>query len=218
MTNSSGNRSETRGTLAPLLNAERLTMGCGPGTFTPAEEVAAGYAAAIAGEEDPARPLNTLPLPNVAPPPIASRLLRTEQESALNNGVTPLQVGPGEVVQIVRAITNYILNPGGVNDISWLDLTTIRTMDYVAKACRERIELRFPRDKLSARTPAKVRSELLDVLYKLEELEIIENVDLYKDALIVERDSQDPNRLNAKIPVDVVNGLHVFAGRLDLLL
>lgn len=205
-------------TLAPLLNAERMTMACVPGTYTPAEEVAAGYAALIAGEEDPARPLNTLALTNVTPPPIASRLLRTEQESALNNGVTPLQVGPGEVVQIVRAITTYILNPGGVNDISWLDLTTIRTMDYVAKACRERIELRFPRDKLSARTPAKVRSELLDVLYKLEELEIIENVDLYKDALIVERDSQDPNRLNAKIPVDVVNGLHVFAGRLDLLL
>lgn len=208
----------TATTLAPLLNAERLTMACLPGTFTPAEEVAAGYAAVIAGEEDPARPLNTLVLGNVAPPPIASRLLRTEQESALNNGVTPLQVGPGEVVQIVRAITTYILNPGGVNDISWLDLTTIRTMDYVAKACRERIELRFPRDKLSARTPPKVRSELLDVLHKLEELEIVEEVEANKDGLIVERDSQDPNRLDAKIPVDVVNGLHVFAGRLDLLL
>jgi len=208
----------TATTLAPLLNAERMTMACVPGTYTPAEEVAAGYAAVIAGEEDPARPLNTLVLTNVAPPPIASRLLRTEQESALNNGVTPLQVGPGEVVQIVRAITTYILNPGGVNDISWLDLTTIRTMDYVAKACRERIELRFPRDKLSARTPPKVRGELLDVLHKLEELEIVEEVEANKDGLIVERDSQDPNRLDAKIPVDVVNGLHVFAGRLDLLL
>ena len=208
----------TATTLAPLLNAERMTMACVPGTYTPAEEVAAGYAAVIAGEEDPARPLNTLVLTNVAPPPVASRLLRTEQESALNNGVTPLQVGPGEVVQIVRAITTYILNPGGVNDISWLDLTTIRTMDYVAKACRERIELRFPRDKLSARTPPKVRGELLDVLHKLEELEIVEEVEANKDGLIVERDSQDPNRLDAKIPVDVVNGLHVFAGRLDLLL
>jgi len=38
------------------------------------------------------------------------------------------------------------------------------------------------------------------------------------DGVIVERDSQDVNRLDAKIPVDVVNGLHVFAGRIDLIL
>ena len=36
--------------------------------------------------------------------------------------------------------------------------------------------------------------------------------------LIAEKDSQDANRLNARIPADVVNGLHVFAGRIDLYL
>lgn len=39
-----------------------------------------------------------------------------------------------------------------------------------------------------------------------------------KDGLIVERDLQDVNQLNGRIPADVVNGLHVFAGRIDLLL
>ena len=63
-----------------------------------------------------------------------------------------------------------------------------------------------------------MRSEIIDVLLKLEELEIVECVMENLPGLIVERDSQDPNRLNAKIPVDVVNGLHVFAGRIDLLL
>jgi phage tail sheath gpL-like len=80
------------------------------------------------------------------------------------------------------------------------------------------VALRVPREKLSERTPDKVRSELFDVLLKLEELEIVEAVEANKDGLIVERDSQDVNRLDAKIPVDVVNGLHVFAGRIDLLL
>ena len=102
--------------------------------------------------------------------------------------------------------------------MSLLDLTTIRTLDYVRKACRERIALRFPRSKLSTRTPPLVKSELYDVLLKLEELEIIENVEANKDKLIVERDSQDNNRLNARIPADVVNGLHVFAGVIDLYL
>lgn len=205
-------------TLAGQINSERITGCLLPGTLTSGYELAAAYAAVIAGEEDPARPLNTLALVGVQAPGLSARLSRTEQEAALANGVTPLEVGPGEVVQIVRAITTYTLDPQAVVDIAWLDLTTIRTMDYVRTAVRTRLALRFPREKLSARTEARVRSEILDVLVKLEELEIVEAVEANKPGLLVERDSQDPNRLNARIPTDVVNGLHVLAVRLDLLL
>jgi len=181
-------------------------------------EIAAAMAAIMAFEEDPAMPLNTLELRGIAPTESRDMLSRMEQENLLYNGVCPLEVGPGERVQVVRAITTYIVDPQGIEDISLLDITTIRTLDYVRKAVRERISLRFPRAKLSARTPAAVRTEIKDVLYKMEELEILECVEENMDALIVERDLQDPNRLNAKIPADVVNGLHVFAGRIDLLL
>lgn len=181
-------------------------------------EIASAMAAVMAYEEDPARPLNTLELKEIAIPDITDRLSRTEQESLLYNGVTPLEVGPGEKAQIVRAISTYVKDAQGIDDISLLDITTIRTLDYVRKACRERVALRFPREKLSTKTPPKVKSELLDVLFKLEELEIVEEVDTNKDGLLVEKNLQDPNRLDAKIPCDVVNGLHVFAGRIDLLL
>lgn len=205
-------------TLAASINGGRVSLGLVPSTLSTSFEVAAAYAALAASEEDPARPLNTLPLNGIGIIPLANRLARTEQESALANGVTPFEVGPGDKVQVVRAISTYTLDANGVPDISLLDITTIRTLDYVRKAMRERIALRFPRDKLSSRTSDRVRSELLDVMYKLEELEIVENVDVYKAGLIVERDTQDPNRLNAKIPTDVVNGLHVFGGRIDLIL
>lgn len=205
-------------TLAGQVNHERITGCFLPGTLSPAYELAARYAAVISSEEDPARPLNTLALTGALPPPLASRLGRVEQETCLANGVTPLEVGPGEVVQIVRAITTYTLDPQAIPDIAWLDLTTIRTMDYVRTSVRNRLSLRFPREKLSARTPDKVRSEILDVMVKLEELEIVEAVEDNKAGVIVERDSQDPNRLDARIPTDVVNGLHVLAARLDLLL
>ena len=205
-------------TLSKGLNEGRFTCGLLPGSVSLPWEVAASYAAMVASEEDPARPLNTLPLEGIAPPPVSRRMGRMEQESALYNGVTPLEVVAGEKIQIVRAVSTYLVDPQGVDDISLLDITTIRTLDYVRKACRERISLRFPREKLSVRTPPKVRSELVDVLFKLEELEIVECVKDNLPGLIVERDSQDPNRLNARIPVDVVNGLHVFAGRIDLIL
>lgn len=208
----------TATTLAESLNAGRITIAWLNGTDTPADEVAAAYAAVIASEEDPARPLNTLWLKEVAVNPVSKQAGRTEQEVALANGITPLEIGPGEKVQIVRAISTYTKSASGADDVSLLDITTIRTLDYVRKACKERIELRFPREKKTKRVAAKVRSELLDVLYKLEQLEIVEAVEDNKAALIVEDDLQDVNRLNAAIPVDVVNGLHVFAGRIDLLL
>jgi len=205
-------------TLAGTINSGRLLGAYLRNTRSLPLEVAGAMAGVMAFEEDPARPLNTLELKGIHAPDISDRLSRTEQESCLYNGVTPLEVGPGETVRVVRAISTYTKDAQGIDDVSLLDITTITTLDYVRKACRERVALRFPREKLSSRTPAKVRSELLDVLIKLEELEIVEAVMDNIDGLVVERDLQDVNRLDAKIPTDVVNGLHVFAGRIDLLL
>lgn len=205
-------------TLAPTINSGRISGILVPNAYENAFEVAAAYGAVVASEEDPARPLNTLALTGIAAPPLANRLSRTEQENALYNGVTPTEVGPGDVVQIVRAITTYTKDPQSVPDISLLDLTTIRTLDYSRKAWVDRISLRFPRAKKSARTKARVREELLDVAYKLEQLEILENVAANESGFIVEDDLQDPNRLDVRIPADVVNGLHVVAMRIDLLL
>lgn len=205
-------------TLAGQINSGRIACCFLPTGYENSYEIAAAFGAVAAFEEDPARPLNTLALTGILANPLANRSSRTEQETLLYNGVTPTEVGPGEKVQIVRAVTTYTLDANGIPDISMLDLTTIRTLDYVRKAIRERIALRFPREKLSSRTAAKVRSEILDVLFKLEELEIVEDVANNAADVIVERDLQDPNRLDAKIPTNVVNGLHVFAARIDLLL
>jgi phage tail sheath gpL-like len=204
--------------LATALNSGAITLGLLPGTASTARQVAAAYAAVIASEEDPARPLNTLVLSGIKVPPIASKLGRTEQETCLANGITPLEVGPGDLVQIVRAVSTYTKNSTGATDVALLDLTTIRSLYYVRKACRDRIRMRFPRAKLSNKTPAAVRGELLDVLKKCEELEIVEEVDANAAGLVIERSAQGVDRLNGSIPADVVNGLHVFAGRIDLLL
>ncbi len=205
-------------TLTSTINSGRILAAYLRGTKSPGYEIGAAMAAVIAFEEDPARPLNTLALTGIAAPAIADRLSRTEQESCLANGATPLEVGPGEVVQIVRAISTYVTDAQGIADPSLLDITTIRTLDYVRLAVRTRVALRFPREKLSTKTPDKVRDQILDVLYQLEDLEIVEEVEANEDGVICERDATDVNRLNAKIPTDVVNGLHIFAGRIDLLL
>jgi phage tail sheath gpL-like len=207
-------------TLAGAINEGRLVPAYLRGTKSPAYEIAAAVGAVWCSESDPARPLDGLPLVTIAPPPVASRLSRTEQESCLANGVTPLEVGPGETVQIVRLITSYTKNAQGTNDVALLDATTITSLDYTRKAIRERIALRFPREKVSVKkkTPQRVRGEILDVLHKLETLEILDNVDLYAPLLVVEKDDQNVGQLNAKLPANVVPGLHVFAGVIQLIL
>lgn len=206
------------------LNFERLTVGYLKTVKTTERghsldyEIGSAYAAVIASEEDPARPLNGLKLTGIAPAALENQLSRSQQESLLLNGVTPLEVAVGEAVVIVRAITTYTTSVTGVADPSMLDLTTILTLDYVKLAVETRQALRFPRSKLSTRTGPKVRTQILDVLFQLEGLEIVENVENNMTGVIVERDSVDPNRLNCKIPTDIVNGLHVLANRIDLIL
>lgn len=202
------------------LNAGAISLAALPGSATPPEAIAAAYAAALAAEEDPARPMNTVELPSIAVPPIPSRLSRTEQENALTNGVTPLEMGPGGTIQIVRAISTYTKSPTGAADVALLDITTMRTLYYVRNACRDRLRLRFPRAKLSAATPTKVRSELLDVLKKCEEerVEILKNVDKHASALVVEPTGDGTGRLRATIPADVIEGLHVIDATIDLYL
>ena len=182
-------------------------------------ELAAAFAAVVASEEDPARPLNTLKLNGIGVCDSADKTMRTEQENALYNGVTPIETSPdGTSAQIVRAISTYTKTANGTADESLLDVTTVRTLIYVSRACVDRIALRFPRDKLSDRTPPRVRSELIDVLMRCEELEILERVEENLPKLIVERDLQNTGMLNCRIPSDVVNGLHVVGMVVDLYL
>lgn len=204
-------------TYTEKINSERITCGWYKGAIESHALIAAGFGAVIAGEEDPARPLNTLEIKGLTEVDPTQTPLLTEANQALYHGLTPITV-VNHRVRIMRAITTYTKSATNTDDPSYLDLTTIRTLDYTRKAIEQRIELRFPRAKLSARTPDKVRSEILDVLLRLEKEEILENVAQHKAKLLVQRSGIDQNRLDCAIPTDVVNGLHIVANRVDLIL
>lgn len=207
----------TGAAMSAKINDGRMTCAWYKGADEANALLAAGYAAILAFEEDPAKPLNTLQIKGLNITADENAPLFNECNNALYNGLTPLTVVANKV-QIMRAVSTYTKSASNVDDPSLLDMTTIRTLDYVRRAVKERIALRFPRDKLSDRLLPKIRSEILDVLLKMEQAEIIENAEANKAKLIVSRSLQDANRVNAVIPADVVNGLHVFAGRIDLIL
>jgi phage tail sheath gpL-like len=179
-------------------------------------KIAAAYAAVIASESDPTVPYDGLPLTSIAPPAVVDRLTRTQQEDYLNSGVTPLEVIAGEQTAIVRAITTYTTNSLSIPDITLLDINTYRTLDLVRFQVRSRLASRFQRGKINARIIKMVKTEIIDVLYLLQSLEIVQNIDTYKSGVIVEVDTSDPTRLDCKIPGPIVSGLHVISGNIVL--
>lgn len=212
-------------TLASGRNSGRLTCGYMRGTRTHPMEMAAAYAGLIAAESDVARPLNGLELAvGVIPDTLTNRLTRTEQETLLLNGVAPFEV-VGSQVQLVRSVSTYVTDASSSADDTLLDLQTIRTLDYVRYVCRTRVRSELARVKIAdsatgpnTTDPDKIRSLLLGVLHELEAGGYVENVSAWKDRLVVERDPGNVNRVNAAIPADIVDGLHVFAGSIDLIL
>ena len=190
---------------------------------TPTYEAAAMFTAqaARALSIDPARPLQTLPLIGFMVPPAASRFTFAENNALLFSGVSTIDYSSG-IARIQRAITTYRVNAFGEADNSFLDVTTLATLAYVLRSMKSRITSKYPRHKLANDgtrygagqaivTPNVIRAELIAHYSELETLGLVENVEAFKAALIVERNQTDPNRLDVLYPPDLVNQLRVFA-------
>lgn len=217
----------TNTTLAAAVNSGRIWLPYFRGTRTHPMEIACGAAGALLAEADRARPLNFVELTGVVPPDDpADKLSRTEQESCLQNGVSPLMVGAGNAVQIVRSVTTYVTDSFGSDDDTLLDLQTMRVLDYTRYALITKIRAELGQAKIAdtAKTsnttdPDKIKTLILGELMKLEsDLGYVEKVEEHKDRLVVERDATTPTRVNCTIPADIVDGLHVLAATIDLIL
>lgn len=104
-------------TFTSALNSERLTVAWYKGAVESNALLAAGYAAVIAGEEDPARPLNTLEIKGLNLVDSSQFPTFAEFDQALYNGLTPLEVVNSRV-RILRAITTYTKSATNTDDPS----------------------------------------------------------------------------------------------------
>lgn len=169
---------------------------------------------------DPARPLQTLGLQKIWPSPKHTQFSMTE----LNNmwGMARQKVGSQSVPIIMRESTTYLVNEYGVPDDAYEVLTTLATLARLFRDLKADITTKFPRHKLvdddtrlgpgqAAVSPKIIKAEII-AYYEYEEyLGLVENARMFKSHLIVERNVQDPNRLDVLFPPDIVNQLRVFA-------
>lgn len=205
-------------------------MGAGP-TPTPPYVVAAIYAGLIAyyHNVDPARPTQTLPLTGMLAPAYDERLTREERNILLYDGVSTYMVDTDGECRLERDITTYQTNPYGVADPSYLDGNTIDTLAYIRTQVRSRISNRFGRHKLASdgtpirsgqaiATPSIIQAELVALFKEMEGAGIVEDLDQFKEDIVVEIDDSDPNRVNALLPPNLINQLRVFAAQVQFLL
>jgi len=228
----------TQSTLTSLGNTRNsqfltiMSTGGAGGNSPTAPYLAAAIVGGISAaqtQNDPARPLQTLPLTGMLPPAEADRFTRTERNTLLTDGIATNYVDGGGVVRIERIITTYQTNPLSVSDPSYLDITTMRTLSRLRFDVRTRIALRYPRHKLASDgtlfdpgqavvTPSSIRAELISLFRSWEGLGLVEGGVQFKEDLIVERNASDVNRVDMRMSPDLMNQFRVFAGQLQFLL
>lgn len=192
---------------------------------TPVWKYAAEYAArqAVFISADPARPTQTGALAGVMPAEDGRRFGLLENNSLLWAGVATSYF-EGGYVRIARAVTLYLKNSFGQPDDSYLDSETMHQSAAILRRLQAVITSKFARHKLANDgtrfgagqaivTPKTIRSELVAEYARMERDGLVENAEMFGKHLIVERDPNNPNRINVLYPPDYINQLRIVALR-----
>ncbi|MFZ5715757.1 MAG: phage tail sheath subtilisin-like domain-containing protein [Bradyrhizobium sp.] len=194
------------------------------------------WAAAMAGKAsahlsdapEVSRPLQTLVLDGVMPPRDRGVWWDIVDRQALYaDGIAGYKVRSDGLVAIDRLVTTYQKTAAGVGDATFRDVETMFQLMFVVRYFRTAVSNRHSRQALAddnpfnlpeIATPKSVRNTLVHAYNDLVALGVLEKSDLFSQYVVVERDPNDANRLNAFLPVDVVNQLRVFAANITAFL
>jgi phage tail sheath gpL-like len=206
------------------LNDPNLTiMGYNKGS-SPPWKWAAAYAAVatrLQFASEASRPMQTLPLLGILGPKLLSdRFTQTQRAALYVDGIASYKVAPGNVITIDRAITTYQSNALGAADTSWLDVESRFQAMFVVRYMRNKITEQHGRNALrednplrlpNVSTPDNIRDTIVHGYRELSNANLVENFEGFANGLVVERNTADPSRVDVFLPVDLVNGLRIFA-------
>ena len=166
------------------------------------------------------RPLQTIPLACVLAPEIEDVDDKQVRQVMYFSGIGGVHVRRDGTVCIDRVLTTYHTNRWGADDPSYLDIQTLAQLQYLIRYLNQRITSIFPRHALKGdgeylppgsytATPQIIKSYLVSFAQELNWLNVLEDVDRFKNLLEVERDPIDPNVVNMIIRPDFVNQFRI---------
>jgi phage tail sheath gpL-like len=212
-------------TYGPNNNSGVLSvLGVEANSPTPSWNWAAAYAAKAARAllNDPARPLQTLALESCKPAPKHLRFTKTMCNNLSGVGIATQGVNDDGIPAILRESTTYQKNLYGQGDDAYELVPTLATLAALFRSQRHAITSKYPRHKLADDgtrfgagqaivTPKIIKAELIAQYRADEFLGRVENAQAFKRNLIVERNSNDPNRVDVLYPPDLINQMRIFA-------
>jgi phage tail sheath gpL-like len=194
------------------------------GSPSPDYQWSAAYTGAITQSlrNDPGRPLQTLVISGVLPPDDTSILELTERNNLLHSGISTFTVDDDGTVRVENIITTYQKNAYGDNDDSYLQVETLYLLMFVSRYLRTQVTSKFGRMKLAEDgtrfapgaaivTPNIIRAELIAQYGFLEFNGHVQDAKGFAKGLKVERNSQNPNRVDVLWTGTLINQLRVFA-------
>lgn len=180
-------------------------------------EIAASYAAVLAGNPIPFNPVDDLTINGVTAPANSADNYTVgaglESESALNKGWTPLRVKPNGEVAIVRSVTQRITVGDGITATNiYIDVQDWQVLYFWRKTLSVRFhQPDFSRSKASQETGKSVKGEALRLANVFEDQGMFQAVAELAPQFQVQRSVTDRSRLDLLTPVNVIPGLHVIA-------
>ena len=181
----------------------------------------AGATALTSLRNDPAQPLQTLPLSTFLSPPLASLFPLTERNTLLFDGISTFNVVAGHPI-LENIITTYQLNAFGQPDNSYLEVETMYTLAFVLQTLNSIITSRYPRMKLAADgtkfaagsnivTPSIIKSDIIAEYKNLEFNGLVQGSDYFAANVIVQQNTTNPNRVDVLYPAVLIDQLRIFA-------
>lgn len=193
-----------------------------------AAQVAARDAAQV--QVDPARPRQTLTLPDVFPPAKAVQWRYDERNIALTDGLATVKYDAGTgLARIDFLTTTFQTNAAGANDVSFLSIITPRLIARLRFDVRTLFATKYPRHKLAAdgtffepsaavMQPRRARAEFIALFREWLGKAWVEDITQFKDELIVEINSTNPDRLDVLLSPNLINAFRILAGQMQFLL
>ncbi|WP_233869690.1 phage tail sheath subtilisin-like domain-containing protein [Paraburkholderia adhaesiva] len=179
-------------------------------------------ACAVSLRADPATPLQTLPLAGVLPPPVQSRFALSDRNALLYDGISTFTVADDGTVAIENLVTTYQQNAYGQPDDSYLEVETMFTLATVLRHLKSVVTSKYARMKLADNgttfgpganvvTPNLIRADLIAAYQQDESNGLVQDSQVFADALVVKRNTANPNRVDVLWPGVLIDQLRIFA-------
>jgi phage tail sheath gpL-like len=185
------------------------------------------WASAICGQTavsvraDPGIPLQYLPLQGVLAPPLQSQFTPSLRETLLYDGISTFQVLADGTVQIENLITTYQENATGTPDDSYLEVETMFQLMLEIRTLNSMLLTKFARCKLASNnsrpapnsglvTPNTIAAEIIALYQEREQDGYVQNSGAFAQALVVQKNTVNPNRVDILWPGTPVNQMRTF--------